>query len=147
MTLMRWDPLRELASTRRLMDRWLDDSWALPVGLDAGFDELPGAPVDVVERDNEFEIRATVPGFSPEDIEITVQGEVVTLKGTHVKTEDVNEETYRLRERRVGSFQRTLRLPCALDADNAEASYDKGELTLVVPKRSEAVARRIEVSK
>lgn len=141
MTLMRWDPFREMAATRRLMDRWLEEPWT---GSGDGQDWL-SAPVDIVERDEEFEIRATVPGFAPDDIEITVQGDVVTLKGERTVTTEREDETYRLRERRSGSFQRTLRLPCAVETEGANAHYENGELTLTVPKQRESVARRIKV--
>ncbi len=141
MTLTRWEPLRELTTLRQAMDRLLDDVWTGPVNGGAPL----AVPIDVLERNDEVEVRATVPGFRAGDIDVAVQGDVLTLSGHTDTEEEKNEGDFYIRERRRGSFHRSVRLPAAVDSDAANARYENGELTLVLPKRADAVARRIEI--
>jgi HSP20 family protein len=103
-------------------------------------------PIDVMERAGEVEIRASVPGFAPEEIEVTVQGDVLTLQGRHAEETERSEGTYHVRERRSGSFQRVVQLPVPVSAEGAAAKISNGELQLVLPKRPEAMTKRIDVT-
>jgi len=128
---------------RRAMDRLFDDALSTPSG-----DWEPASwnlALDVLEDENEFQVKASVPGIKPEDLDITYNNNTLTIKG-EVKQEYESEEgKYHLRERRFGSFARSLTLPSNVNADQIGADYEDGVLTLHLPKSEEAKPKRIEV--
>lgn len=149
MFLQPWSPFRELRHFNRAANRqWRGypryvvstqepDYWSLAV--------------DVVEADDALRVTASVPGIKPEDIEVTIESDVLTIKGETeiaetIKDDDAKDETYRLRERRTGHFYRTLRLPDTLDTDNAATSYENGVLTITLPKSEAKKAKRLTVA-
>ncbi len=143
MALARWDPFREMISLREAMDRLFEESFVRP----------PLAPlrtggtlaVDVRETDDAFIINASVPGLKPEDLNINVVGDTVTISG-EIKEETKEEEAnYIYRERRFGSFTRTVTLPTSLNPDKAEAVIENGVLTLTIPKAEAAKPKAIKV--
>jgi HSP20 family protein len=145
----RWEPLRDMMSLRDAMERLIQESFLRPAG--SILPAMRGAmPLDVVERGDAFEIRASLPGIKPEDVQITVQGDVLTIRGTTTseqeRKDDRDDENWILRERRSGSFYRSLTLPAHLDADRATARFDQGVLVLEIPKAETAKARQIPVS-
>lgn len=103
-------------------------------------------PVDVFEEADSIRITAEVPGVKPEDIEISVEGNLLTIRGT--KEQEAEERTERVHryERMYGVFERTFTLPASVDPQSIKASYDNGVLTIVLPKSEKAKPRRIEVS-
>jgi HSP20 family protein len=102
-------------------------------------------PMDVVERDDAYEVRASMPGVRPEDLEIVVQGERLTLRGQVKAAEERRDENWLIREQRSGSVQRTITLPSAVLSDKAEAKLEHGILTLRLPKLQAAPPRRIAI--
>ena len=98
-------------------------------------------PVDVTETETEFTITAELPGLEAKDIEVLVEGGTITLKGEKGEAVDRNEAGCRLSERRYGAFQRTFRIPEGTDADKVGAKFDKGVLTIALPKSSEDTAK------
>jgi len=146
----RWEPLRDMMSLRDAMERLIQESFLRPAG--SILPAMRGAmPLDVVERGDAFEIRASLPGIKPEDVQITVQGDVLTIRGTTTseqerKDDREDDENWILRERRSGSFYRSLTLPAPLDADRATARFEQGVLVLEIPKAETAKARQIPVS-
>ena len=93
---------------------------------------------------------ASVPGIKPEDIEVTIESDILTIKGETdtaeiIEGEEPKDESYRLRERRTGHFYRTLRLPDTLDTDNASTPYENGVLTITLPKSDEKKVKRFTV--
>lgn len=102
--------------------------------------------VDVFEEADSIRITAEVPGVKPEDIEISVAGNLLTIRGT--KEQEAEERTERVHryERMYGVFERTFTLPASVDPQSIKASYDNGVLTVVLPKTEKAKPRRIEVS-
>jgi HSP20 family protein len=119
----RWEPLRDMMSLRDAMERLIQESFLRPAG--SILPAMRGAmPLDVVERGDAFEIRASLPGIKPEDVQITVQGDVLTIRGATASEQERkgdrdDDENWILRERRSGSFYRSLTLPAPLDADRA----------------------------
>lgn len=102
--------------------------------------------LDVTEDDDVYAVIASVPGINPDDIEITMEDDVLTIEGEISNNdEDVNAK-YHLRERRYGSFKRSIRFPLTVNADAIEANYDRGLLTLTVPKAEIVKPRRIEIN-
>lgn len=140
--LARWDPFRDFLTLRHSMDRlfdrffedsnyWQTVSWSMPL--------------DVIERDDEFVVKASLPGINPDDLEITYSDNVLTIKGEIKREEEVEEARYHLRERRYGSFSRSISLPTRIDADQIEANYESGELHLRLPKTEEVRPKRIQI--
>jgi len=149
MSMERWEPLRDMMSLRDAMERLIQESFLRPAG--SILPAMRGAmPLDVVERGDAFEIRASLPGIKPEDVQITVQGDVLTIRGMTTseqeRKDDRDDENWILRERRSGSFYRSLTLPAPLDADRATARFEQGVLVLEIPKVETAKARQIPVS-
>lgn len=104
-----------------------------------------GLALDVIENEEGYVIKASVPGISPDELEITLEDNVLTIKGEVENNEEINEEKYHLRERRYGSFSRSVKFPVLVNSEAVEASYDKGVLTLDVPKAEEVKPKRIAI--
>ncbi|MCZ2115249.1 MAG: Hsp20/alpha crystallin family protein [Anaerolineae bacterium] len=104
-------------------------------------------PMDVIEQDDAYIVEASIPGVEPDDLEIDFNDNVLTIRGDAAYDEEHEGARYVLRERRSGSFARTLTFPMAIDGDAIEASYDNGELILVLPKDKVERTRRINVAR
>jgi len=142
--IVRWSPMREMMSLRNEFDRLFDTAFEMP-RLSSARDVSWGLAVDVTEDENEFTVTAAVPGLAPEDIDITVNNNMLTIQGEFADENESEGKQVHLRERRYGSFARSLTLPTSVDADNIVAAYDKGVLTLHIPKAEIARPRRIEI--
>jgi HSP20 family protein len=141
MSMTNWTPSREVTTLRDAMNRLFEDSfvWNADSAFNGGTREAR-LPIDVYTTDNEIVVTAAVPGVKPEDVEITFEGDTLTLRGQMPqRTENV---TYLHAERFHGSFTRTLQLNVPVDADKIEATFENGVLTLVLPK-SEAIKPRV----
>jgi HSP20 family protein len=143
-TLIRWDPFREMYTMRRSMDRLFDefftgqpDEWSKPLSWDLA--------LDVVENKDDFVVKASLPGIKPEDLDITYNENTLTIKGETKEETEKEEARYHLRERRYGSFARSITLPKGVKGESIEASYDAGVLTLRLPKSEEIKPKRITV--
>lgn len=145
MTLLtRWDPFREMLDLRRRMDRVFDDSFRSAEQWDGG-NEQSSLALDVSEDQDNYIVKASIPGVNPEDIDITMNNDVLTISGES-KSEDEREEgQWHLRERRYGRFSRSLRLPATINSEKIEATCENGVLKLQLPKAEETKPRRIAV--
>ena len=103
-------------------------------------------PVDIVETKDNVIVKVSAPGVKPEDMDISVIGDALTLKGELKSEERFEEGNYVRKERRYGSFQRTLTLPTSVVADRANAEFENGVLTLTLPKADEAKPKSIKVN-
>ncbi|GBD24242.1 Spore protein SP21 [bacterium HR29] len=135
-----WDPFRELAAWRERLQR-LFGEWP-EVGE---FEGTAGLAIDVYQDDRGYVVKAAVPGVKPEDVEITVDDDVLRIKAESKQEEEVKEDRYLRREIRWGAVQRALRLPPDVDVDKIEASFENGILTLRLPRKPEAKPRTIKV--
>jgi HSP20 family protein len=147
--LTRWDPFNEMLSLRQAMDRLFEDAWVSPWaarGQANGEGRMMGLPVDLYETGDDLVLTATVPGVKPEEIDITIQGDVLTIKGQFNAEDKTEEGSYLRHERRSGSFYRQVALPSAVKSDAAEATFEHGVLKLRLPKAEEAKERKIAVS-
>ena len=102
-------------------------------------------PIDVVSEGEDVVIRASLPGLKPEDISVTLEDRLLTIQGETAADSEVEKGDYLLRERRVGRFSRSLRLPNSVDADKAEPTYENGVLTVTIPRQESGNTRRLEV--
>ena len=102
--------------------------------------------LDVAESDDNYSVKATVPGINPDDLEITLEEDVLTLKGELTRDDEVEEAQYHVRERRFGAFSRSIRFPTAVNSDAIEATYSNGVLSLNIPKAEAVKPKRITIS-
>jgi len=140
--ISRWEPFRDLMTLREAMDRLFEESFVRPGPRWTEEGTCP-LPVDAYTTANEVVIVAAVPGVDPNDIEITIDGDTLTIKG-EIKGPLENVD-YVVRERNCGKFSRTLRLNVPIKANKAEATFDKGVMTLVIPKSEEVKPKTIKV--
>jgi len=145
MSLDHWDPFRDAVSLREAMNTLLQDSFVHP-GNSPARAAYAALPLDVRETEHNFVIKAALPGVKPDDVQITVHGDTLTIRGDSRADEDKKGEHWHLRERRFGTFQRSVSLATAVNSEKAEAHYDLGVLTLTLPKAESAKPRQIKVS-
>lgn len=105
-----------------------------------------GLAVDVAERGEEFIVKASLPGVDVDDVDVTLEDDLLTIKGEIHDDRELEEQNYHLRERAYGSFGRCIRFPVDVDADRVEANYEHGVLTLRIPKAEAVKPRRIQVN-
>ncbi len=146
MGMDRWDPFREMVALRDTMDRLFQQSFNRTGNLIAGFTGLGMLPLDVLERDDAFVVDASVPGARPEDVEIVVRGDTLTIRVETKAQQEQTGERWLMRELRAGTSERSITLPAPVDAEHASARYESGILTLTLPKAAEARIRRIPVA-
>jgi HSP20 family protein len=143
MTLVRWDPMRELASMEidRLNRMFSDFFPAAPFGRAW----MPAVDIYETEEGHEYVIKAELPEMRREDINITFENGVLTLRGERKAEFDETKDTYHRMERQYGSFTRSFTLPATVDPAKISANYKDGVLTVRVPQREEARPKTIEV--
>jgi HSP20 family protein len=145
MAIERWDPFREMVSLRDAMGSLLQESVVRP-GAAWGAGGPASLPLDVHETENEFVVKGSLPGIKPEEVHITVHGDTVTIRGETKADEEKKGQTWHLRERRHGMFQRSVSLATPIDSDKAQAKFEHGVLTLTLPKSEKARPKQIKVT-
>ncbi len=144
--MQRWDPFSDLRQMQNTMDRmWRRMGTSARNTEDSPEMEAWAVPLDVTRQGENAVIRASMPGVSPEDIQVSIEDNVLTIKGHSAKEVQDEGETYLMRERRTGSFHRALRLPDSVDPDKVEPRYEHGVLTITVPKAEAKRARQLQV--
>jgi HSP20 family protein len=143
--LVRWEPRREMTSLRDAMDRLFEDAFIRPGWFAPAWGAAEMLPVDVYETDDQLVVKATVPGVKPDEIEVTVTGDLLTIKGEFKLEEKVEKPNYLRQERRFGSFCRQVGLPAGANVDQAKATFENGVLTLQMPKAEAAKAKTVKV--
>lgn len=141
--IVRWQPLGDLVSLRDAMDHLFEDAFITPRNWPMlGAAELG---LDVYETGNEVVVKATLPGIKPEEVDITLTGGVLSISGETKEETEHKDKNYLRRERRYGSFSRSITLPDGLQGDKAEAKFENGVLTLTIPKSEEVKPKKIQV--
>jgi len=144
MTLVRWEPFRELTALQNEMSRWLTQ-FSGPAQPDNGqaVNWLPAT--DVWESGDELVLSFDLPGISEDQISVELDDNVLTVSGQRERTnEDASDRFYRF-ERRFGSFARSVTLPAGVDEDSIKADYKDGVLEIRVPKPAEPKPKRIQI--
>lgn len=135
-----------LLSLRHEMDRLFEDffhGWDLAPFAGARGMEVP--KIDLAETNKEVKVSADLPGTDPKDVDISVSGNVLTIKGERKEEKEEKEKDYHRTERWTGTFQRSVTLPCDVDIDKTDATFKKGVLTITMPKAKTAKRKAIEV--
>ena len=139
--LTRYNPARDLMSMNNMLDRFFNDAF-FPM-RDGGF----GSPnVDVIENNDNIVVKAELPGFKPENVDLRVEGNLLVMRGEGSEETQKNEGQYHLHERHQASFVRSIPLPTGVDANKANAEFENGVLTLTLPKNEESKPKRITVN-
>jgi len=139
--LVRWDPFREMSAMRRVMDRLFDES-STPTIWRA---RVRPIPVDLYETDDSVVAKAALPGVNPEEVEVSVNDDLLTIKGETKHEEKEEREYFLRRELSYGAFGRTLPLPASVDAEKATAEYEGGVLTITLPKVEGSRTKTIKI--
>ena len=145
--LIPWRPFRELEE----MERRFEDIFGRPF-MSAAWRRVPAeergwAPaIEVFEKEDRFIVKAELPGMKQEDIDVSVVGDMLTIKGERKAETEVKEEDYYCCERSYGGFSRSVALPSTVDAGKIEASYEDGVLEVSLPKAPEVKPKKISVS-
>ena len=145
MSLTRWGPYRDVLSLREAMDRLFEESIVRrPQALEerAG---LVSVPVDMYETDEGIVVKSDLPGLKPEDVDVSITVNTLTIKGQFEAEEESGRGDVHVWERRYGSFHRSVMLPKGVDAENAEAEFEDGVLRVTLPTAEEEKPKQIRV--
>lgn len=145
MDKLSFDPLADLQNYREALRLMLEGGWVLPRDLMPSPMNAVVIPVDVLDNGPEIVIKAGLPGVKPEDVSISVLGDTLTIKATLDEDNENKGATYLRHERRATAFFRTISLPLAVIADQAQARFKNGVLTLTLPKAESVRPRVIRV--
>ena len=157
MVLTLWDPIYEIRRAHGLANRrWAgfpsyfsEANASANTSIDAS--DTPGRqdwsiPLDIVREGDNITVKASLPGVNPEDIDVTVEGGVLTIKAATEVEEEREDVGYVVRERRTGSFHRSLRLSDHVDTDKVEPRYENDVLTIVLPLAESKKAKRLTIA-
>jgi HSP20 family protein len=142
--LMRYDPFREMLSLREATNRLFERSFVFPTW---NMTNTTLTPMNVVENEQGYQVKVQLPGMKPEDIELTVQQNSLTIKGQHSSTKEERKENWLVKEIRSGSFGRSITFDKPIDADKIDTSYENGEPMVSVPYSAAGKPRKISVKK
>ena len=140
--LIRWEPAREMMTLREAMSHLFDDAYTRPLTLRDGW-SVPA--VDMYQTDDEVVVKASIPGFKAEDVQINVTGDILTLRGEVKQEDEKKDKAWHIREQRWGSFERSVAMPTEVIADKAKAEFENGILTITLPKAEEVKPKTITV--
>ena len=147
MALVRWEPLREMASLQNEMNRLFGTFFDTPTTAVSGNGTRRWMPaMDLVETDEHFILRADLPGMGEGDVNIEVEDRTLTLAGERKAEHEANGEGYYRLERATGSFARSLTLPDGVDAEQITAHFENGVLEVRIPKPEERKPRKVAIS-
>lgn len=146
--IKKWEPFRELSTIQREMDDFFRRVFGslTPSGLFRK--EFRGEwypAIDCYMKDNNFVIHADIPGVDPKDVDISVAGNVLTIRGTRKADLEEKREGYLFHETSFGGFERSLTLPEGVDASKVHATYRNGVIELVMPAKAEALPKKIKI--
>jgi HSP20 family protein len=145
MAIVRWEPLRELASIQNEMNRLFGTVFEpSQPGNGAALRRWMPA-MDLVETEDQFVLRADLPGLAEEDVSIEVEDNVLTVSGERKAEREQSKEGYHRVERAFGAFSRSLTLPEGVDAESVAASFDRGVLEIRIPKPEQRKPRKISI--
>ena len=147
MTIVRRpSPFGEMMTLRQAMDRLFDDTVYRPYTAYAGNGDFARLPLDVRTTADALLVEASLPGYTPEDVDITVENGTLTIRAEDRSEETREESGWVVREIARGSVMRTVTLPTGLEADKAEATFEHGVLKLRFPKAEQVKPRQIRIS-
>jgi HSP20 family protein len=148
MAIVRWEPFRDLFSLQERMNRMFDESYRSRTSSEDDW-ALGGSwapPVDIFERDGNIVLKAELAGLDPNDVDIRVENNVLTLRGERKFENEVKRESFHRVERSYGTFTRSFTLPSAVDTERIKADFKDGVLQVTLPTREEAKPKQIAIN-
>ncbi|MGA8571429.1 MAG: Hsp20/alpha crystallin family protein [Desulfobaccales bacterium] len=142
---MKREPARGLSQLRREMDRLFEEFFAPQAWWGRLWESEWVPAVDVSETPEQITVKAELPGIDAKEIDISLVGDMLTIKGEKKSEREEKKENYHLVERNCGAFSRSLALPAAVNAEKIEAKYEKGVLTITCPKKEPVKPKTIEI--
>ena len=144
--LTRWEPVSEFMTLRDAMDRLFDDALTRPFSQSRnGGSTWSSLPLDMYQTNDDVVVQAVVPGFRPDQVQIHVTGDVLTIRGEAQQEQENKDRAWHIREHRFGSFERSIALPVPVVSDKAAAEFENGVLTITLPKAEEVKPRTITI--
>jgi HSP20 family protein len=145
--LTRWEPFRDIASLQDRMNRLFNEQVANYGSNEESLFAGSFTPaVDVYEDEQAIQLKFEVPGIDEKDIDIRLENQVLTVRGERKLEKETKEENFRRVERRYGSFTRSFNLPNTVDSESVHAAYDKGVLSVRLPKKEAAKPKQIKIN-
>jgi len=146
MTIERWDPFRDMVSLRDAVNSLVQDSFVPPNGPRPRGAATFTLPLDISEAEDDFVVTASMPGIKPEDVQTTILGDTLTIRGESKADGEQYGHNWLVRERRAGSFKRSVSLGTPINADKASAQFEHGVLTMTLPKSEQARPKQIKIN-
>jgi HSP20 family protein len=146
MTLIRWEPTRELSSLQSDVNRLFNAFFDTPLGGNGASLRRWVPAMDLVETEDHFILRADLPGLTDKDVSIELEDNVLTVSGERQAEHEETKQGYFRVERATGSFSRSLTLPEGVDAGAVQASFENGVLEVRIPKPEERKPRKVAIS-
>ena len=140
--LIRWDPVGEMMGMRNAMDRAFDEFFSRTPMQFEGYGVFD---LDLIQTDENLIVKASLPGVKPDDIDISITGDTLTIKGNINEDNEFEKESYHIKERKSGTFSRSILLPVIVQSEKAKAEFENGELYLTLPKAEEMKPKTITV--
>jgi HSP20 family protein len=137
--MTRWDPFEELTELRSRFDRMFDE-------LNRGGEQAWRPAIDVVRHNDNVVLRADVPGIKPDEVKIEVEDDILTVSGQHQESKKEKDGNFVRRERRSGSFSRSMALPPGVDAKEIKATTHDGVVEVTIPLPGEAKKQKVEIT-
>ena len=144
MSIIRWDPFGEMISLRQAVDKLFEDSFVRYPRLWPE-QRIGEVPIDLYQTRDNVVVKATLPRVNPEEVDVSITGDTLTIKGEHKEEKEIKEEDYLCKECRYGAFSRSVTLPPEIKSDKAEAVFENGILTLTIPKSEQVKPKQIKV--
>jgi len=145
MAIVRWEPLREFSTLQNEMNRLFNTVFDTPAANGGATLRRWMPPMDLVETEDHFVLRADLPGLSEGDVNIEVEDRVLTISGERTAEHELSKEGYHRVERAFGTFSRALTLPEGINPDAVEATFDRGVLEVRIPKPEERKPRKVTI--
>lgn len=146
MSIVKWDPFKDMLNLRDTMNRVFGEQGLARRGWDEELSYTTWAPkVDIYEKGGNIVLKAEVPGVSKEDVEVNIENNILTLRGERKQEKEVKEDDFYRMERYHGSFTRSFTLPRTVDPEKIEAKYRDGVLEVTLPKMEEAKQKKIQI--
>jgi len=140
--IVRWEPFREVMSLRQAVDRLFEDSF---VGLPHLKVNGRDFAIDMYQEKDNLVVKAALPGVKPEEMDIAIADNMLTIRGEHREEQETKEDDYLYRERHYGTFSRSLAIPMEVKSDEAQATFEAGVLTLTLPKAVTIKPKRVKI--
>ncbi len=143
--IFNFDPFVELNAYRDALRQLVESGWVMPRDFMPSAMSAVVIPLDIVDTGPMIVIEANLPGIKPEEVNITITGSVLTIKGSVKERDEYKDSHYLRRERRAVSFSRSVTLPVAVDSEHGEARFKDGVLTLSIPKAEAVRPKNIKI--